>query len=274
MRTALIYHVGDGLSGDGLARWLGSFSDLAGVVAIAEPHRRLWKRIRREWQRSGPWRFLDVLAFRLYYKARLGRADRAWAAAALERLRATYPAPAAPAPVPELRVASPNTPEAEAFLRQCAPDLVIARCKSLLRKSVFTIPRHGTFVMHPGICPDYRNAHGCFWALAEGDVGNVGMTLLRIDEGIDTGPVFGHYRCDFDAANDSHVVIQEKVVLDNLGALRDKLIEIDSGRATPVDTTGRPSREWGQPRLTAYLRWRRAARAARRASDAPGPALS
>ncbi len=262
MRTALIYHVGDALSGDGLARWLASFSDLVGVIAIAEPHRRLWKRIRREWQRSGPLRFLDVLAFRLYYQARLARPDRAWEAAALDGLRTAFPAP--DSPPAELRVASPNSPEAEAFLRARAPDLIIARCKSLLRKGVFTIPRHGTFVMHPGICPDYRNAHGCFWALAEGDRANVGMTLLRIDEGIDTGPVFGHYRCEFDAVRDSHVVIQNKVVLDNLAALREKLLEIDSGRATPVDTSGRPSREWGQPRLTAYWRWRRAARARRR----------
>ncbi len=258
MRTALIHHVGDELSGEGLARWLASFSDLVGVIAITEPKSRLWKRIRREWRRSGPLHFLDVLAFRFYYKARLAKADRAWEAEALARLRSTYPSPAPPPPV--LRTGSPNSPEAEAFLREHIPDLVIARCKSLLREQIFTIPRHGTFVMHPGICPDYRNAHGCFWALAEGDRDNVGMTLLKIDAGIDTGPVFGHYRCDFDPVKDSHIKIQAKVVLDNLEALREKLLEIDRGTAAPVDTTARPSREWGQPWMSAYLRWRRLAR--------------
>jgi folate-dependent phosphoribosylglycinamide formyltransferase PurN len=264
MRTALIHHVDDDLNGDGLARWLGSFSDLAAILAIAEPRARLWKRIRREWRRSGPFRFLDVLAFRLYYKARLARADRVWEADALARLRADYPT--VPPTTPRLVTSSPNSPEAEAFLRAAEPDLVIARCKSLLRKQVFTIPRNGTFVMHPGICPDYRNAHGCFWALAQGDFDNVGMTLLRIDEGVDTGPVFGHYRCSFDPSRDSHVVIQNKVVLDNLGVLQAKLLQIDRGEATPVDTSGRPSRAWGQPWLSAYLRWRRLAR---RTSERP-----
>ena len=47
--------------------------------------------------------------------------------------------------------------------------------------------------MHPGICPEYRNAHGCFWALANRDLNKVGMTLLRIDKGVDTGPTFGYY---------------------------------------------------------------------------------
>jgi hypothetical protein len=257
MRTALIYHAGDSLNGEGLALWLASFSDVVGLVEIAEPGRRRWQRIRRQWRRGGLFGLLDVLAFRLYYRLRFARADRRWEEAALARLRATYPAPAQPPPI--LRTPSPNSPEAEAFLRRQAPDLVLARCKSLLARRIFSIPRHGTFVLHPGICPDYRNAHGCFWALAEGDLGNVGMTLLRIDEGIDTGPVYGHYRWEFDRRSASHIVIQNKVLLDNLDAVRDQLRAIDRGAATTLDTRGRPSREWGQPSLSAYLRWRRAA---------------
>ena len=59
--------------------------------------------------------------------------------------------------------------------------------------------------------------------------------------------------------------IQDKVVLDNLDALRDKLLAVAAGTATTVDTAGRPSREWGQPWLSAYLRWRRYARSRWRA---------
>ena len=47
--------------------------------------------------------------------------------------------------------------------------------------------------MHPGICPEYRNSHGCFWALARRDLDHVGATLLQIDEGSDTGPVYAYY---------------------------------------------------------------------------------
>ena len=67
-------------------------------------------------------------------------------------------------------------------------------------------------MLHPGICPEYRNAHGCFWALARRDLERVGMTLLRVDPGIDTGPVFLHGTYDFDEVEESHAVIQYRAV--------------------------------------------------------------
>jgi len=256
MRTVLICHAGDLLNEEGMARWLGSFTDLAAIITIDEPRSRLLRRLRNEWKRSGPIGLLDVMLFRFYYRARLATADRKWEQQILNQLRNTYPA----RPSQVLVTKSPNSPEVEAFLRELAPDLAIARCKTLLKKGIYDIPRCGTYVIHPGICPDYRNAHGCFWALARGDRENVGMTLLRIDEGIDTGPVFGHYYCGFDPVEDSHIKIQSKVVIDNFDALRAKLIEIANGTARVKDVSARPSRAWGQPRLSAYVKWKMAAR--------------
>src|SRR5205085_11503265 len=106
----------------------------------------------------------DVLAFRAYARLFLRRRDRAWEEAKLAELRERYPPLTAGTRV--LHAHSPNAPEAEAFLRGLAPDLVVARCKTLLKESVFAVPALGTYVMHPGVCPEYRNAHGCFWALA------------------------------------------------------------------------------------------------------------
>ena len=59
--------------------------------------------------------------------------------------------------------------------------------------------------------------------MANGDRGNVGMTLLRIDRGVDTGPVFGYFRVTPDA-RESHVVTQHRVVLEHLDAIRDTLL--------------------------------------------------
>lgn len=258
MKTALIYHVGDDLNGEGLTRWLASFSEVVAVVAIAEPKSRLWLRTKNELKRSGLIPVVDVFLFRLFYKFFLSKKDRKWEIQTLEEIRTRYPVPS-PLP-PTLVTATPNSPETEAFLKEHTPDIVVARCKFLLKKRIFRIPSKGTFVMHPGICPNYRNAHGCFWALANNDTENVGMTLLKIDTGIDTGPVYGYYTCSFDSFQDSHIKIQAKTVLDNLDSLQEKFIDIYNGTATTIDTTGRPSGEWGQPWLTAYLRWKRRAR--------------
>ena len=256
MRTLLICHEGADLDREGLARWFGSFSTFAGTVVIREPGGRLRKRIAREVKRVGWLRFLDVLAFRVYLPADAG-GGRPRVGAPRTRSAARAGIPQRP-DAPEIIVSSPNSAEAQAFIAAQQPDLVIARCKTLLSERIFSIPSLGTFVMHPGICPEYRNAHGCFWAMATGDRANVGMTLLRIDNGVDTGPVFGYFRVEADPA-ESHVVTQHRVVLDHLDAIRDKLLEIEAGTAAPIDTTGRKSAAWGQPWLTAALRLRRSA---------------
>lgn len=257
MKTILICHDGAQLDHVVLTHWLGSFSDLVGLVVVHEPVTRLWRRIRREVGRTGILRFLDVLAFRAYYSAFVAVGDRRWLHDEIARLRLdseTVPS------LPVLNTPSPNSVEARSFIEELQPDVILARCKTLLKEDVFSIPKLGTFVMHPGICPEYRNAHGCFWALANRDLDRVGMTLLRIDRGIDTGPVFGYYSCPFDEARESHIVIQQRMVLENLDTLRDKFIEIFNGTAKPLSVEGRSSASWGQPWLTKFISWKYRAR--------------
>ncbi|MBM4076189.1 MAG: formyl transferase, partial [Planctomycetes bacterium] len=241
-RTVLICHADDLINREGLARWMASATKLVGIIVLEEPPTRMKKRIHREIQRVGLFRFLDVLLFRLYYKLFLAKRDRRWEQKTLQELGERF------APIDDsvkvLHSSSPNTPDVESFLNERQPDIVIARCKSLLKQNIFSIPTSGTFVMHPGICPQYRNAHGCFWALAQNDRSNVGMTLLKIDKGVDTGPVYGYYRYDYDATAESHHVIQHRVVLENLDDLAAKLVEIHQGKATAIDTRGLPSGEW------------------------------
>lgn len=260
--VVLMCHAESRLNREGLARWLASFTDLIGMVIIEETHSDQRARIRRELKRVGFLRMLDVLAFRVYYRGLFAKADDAWLQQRIDDLVRRYPQP--PSTLKVLRTADPNSPEVEAFLADLAPDLMVARCKRLLKARIFSRPAKGTFVLHPGVCPEYRNSHGAFWALARGEVDKVGLTLLQIDNGVDTGPVYGYFSCAFDAARDSHLVITMRLVLDNLDALREALLQIHAGTARPIDTTGRRSGTHGQPWLTSYLAWRRRAKRAPR----------
>lgn len=261
--TVLICHAESRLNRQAVARWLASFSNLAGIVVIDEQGTRTRSRVRHEVRRIGWLRFLDVIAFRVYYGLILGRRDARWLADALDAVERRY------APVSDstrvLVTPDPNSAEAREFLQGLAPDLAIARCKRLLKPEIFGIPRLGTFVLHPGICPEYRNAHGAFWALAENDLDNVGLTLLKVDPGVDTGPVYGYFRCALDETRESHIVLMTRLVIDNLDAIRDRLLEVVAGTARPIDTTGRRSAVWGQPWLSRYLRWKTQARRRQRA---------
>lgn len=271
VKTLLICHNDAALHHEGIARWLASFSQLSGILIVHEKRATLWRRAKRELRRVGACRFADVVGFRLYYRLFLARADRAWEERALENMEERYPLVGND--TPEFRTSGPNSAEAEDFIRGCAPDVVLALCKTILKPRIFSIPTRGTFVLHPGICPEYRNSHGCFWALVKNDVHKVGTSLLRIDAGVDTGPVYGYYTYPYDELLESHVVIQHRAVVENLDALRLKLTEIYRGMAAPIDTTGRVSATWGQPWLTSYLKWKHNAKR-RRIHESPRTALS
>lgn len=259
MRTVLICHHDNPVNRQALPGWMASFSELAGVIVITETRARRLRRLRFEWRRSGG-RTLDVFAFRLYYRLVLAGRDRRWVDHQVRELQSRYPPPGPEVPVHH--TSDPNDGVTRTFLEGIAPDLVLARCKTLLRREIFDVPAAGTVVLHPGICPEYRNAHGCFWALVRRDTARVGATLLRIDEGVDTGPVIAYYRTAIDERKESHVVIQHRVVLDNLAEIAVDLKAVAQGTTSPIDTSGRESMTWGQPRLSDYLRWRWAARRA------------
>jgi len=256
MRTVLICHTDDDFDRVGLAAWLASFSELAGVVVLEETPQQKRARVRREIRRVGWLRFLDVVAMRLYHRLALAHRDHAWTRNALSRIQERY---GTPPNIATMTASDVNDEAVTRFVTQAAPDIVLARCKQLLKKRLISIPRVGCFVLHPGICPEYRNAHGCFWALSQRDLERVGMTLLKVDAGVDTGPVYGYYSYPFDERRESYVVIQYRVVLENLDRIAERLGEIDRGTASVIDTRNRHSDAWGQPWLSRYLRWQRAA---------------
>jgi folate-dependent phosphoribosylglycinamide formyltransferase PurN len=257
-RVVLMCHEGDRIDTEGLAAWIASSMDLVGIIKIREKPDRMRQRVRSEIKRVGWLRFLDVLAFRAYYRLFWGRRDRAWIEAETRRLKERYPAESTS--VMTLVTADPNSTAVKAFLHWLKPDLMLARCKSILRQDVFGLPSHGTYVLHPGICPEYRNAHGCFWALVNRDKQRVGMTLLRVDPGVDTGPMLLQCSYDYDEVKESHTVMQYRVVTENLDAIADKLKAAWRGLLDPLPVKERKSAVWGQPWLSAYLRWKSAAR--------------
>jgi methionyl-tRNA formyltransferase len=233
--------------------------NLSGIVEIRGDGRRLWRVARREIKRNGLAAFADVLAFRAFAKFAQQRDDARWTEREIARLQQAYPARIDN--VPRLTVSDPNSDEAREFIARLAPDVIVARCKFILKPSIFNLARHGAFALHPGICPEYRNAHGCFWALANRDLERVGMTLLRIDAGVDTGPILMHASCEFNELTESHARIQQRVVTENLDRIAAALTDVVAGVAPPPPSTAhRTSATWGQPRLSTYLRWKRAAR--------------
>lgn len=134
---------------------------------------------------------------------RLRRTYQYYGPAGLLRLvRARLPRPLAPRPAPGIadaiaqRVPSAvhahypdlHAPECLAHVRALRPDLGIVFACYRLQRSLFSIPRLGTLNLHLGKAPDFRGSSPGFYELLAG-VGEVGVTVHRVDDGLDTGPV-------------------------------------------------------------------------------------
>ena len=82
-----------------------------------------------------------------------------------------------------------NTPPTAELLRKLDLDLLIVSHGPILKPEIFNIPRLGTINIHLGYAPHYRGEDSIFWPLYYGDYEHIGVTIHRIDAGIDTGPI-------------------------------------------------------------------------------------
>ncbi|MCP4681255.1 MAG: methionyl-tRNA formyltransferase [Desulfobacterales bacterium] len=75
------------------------------------------------------------------------------------------------------------------IIRGKTPDLlIIVAFGQILRKNLLDIPKWGTLNVHASLLPKYRGAAPIHWAILNNET-KTGLTAMRMDEGLDTGPV-------------------------------------------------------------------------------------
>ena len=82
---------------------------------------------------------------------------------------------------------SVNDSECLAFLTELNPDLIIVNGTRIINSKVLESTSALFINTHVGITPQYRGVHGAYWALVKGDNENCGVTIHKVDRGIDTG---------------------------------------------------------------------------------------
>jgi len=95
-------------------------------------------------------------------------------------------------PIPEdlvHKVSSVNDAKTLAILQECSPDLVIVHGTRIISKKLLQQINCPFINIHAGITPRYRGSHGAYWALANNDKENCGVTVHLVDAGIDTGNI-------------------------------------------------------------------------------------
>ena len=91
--------------------------------------------------------------------------------------------------IPVEQPESLKSPEAQARLREHAPDLMVVIAYGLiLPRKVLAIPRLGCWNVHASLLPRWRGAAPIQRAILAGDP-ETGVCLMQMEAGLDTGPV-------------------------------------------------------------------------------------
>lgn len=149
------------------------------------------------------------------------------------------------------RVPSVNAPECRALLARLNPAVVAVYGTRILKPATLACVAAPFINYHAGINPKYRGQHPGYWALAEGDVENAGVTIHLVDEGVDTGSVLYQTRVMFapedTIASYQHVQAAHAIPL-FVRAIEDAKAGCLSPRAVDL-----PSRQYFPPTLWGYL---------------------
>lgn len=88
-----------------------------------------------------------------------------------------------------------DEPAFEARLGALEPDLfVTAAYGAILPPSLLALPRLGAVNIHASLLPKYRGAAPIQAAIVQGET-ETGVTLMRMDEGLDTGDILAQLTC-------------------------------------------------------------------------------
>ena len=115
--------------------------------------------------------------------------------------------------------------------------LVVAAYGLLLPRAVLDWPRHGCVNVHASLLPRWRGAAPIQRALLAGDF-ETGITLMRMDAGLDTGPMLDVARIAIDAVETAGS-LEAKLAALGAHRLSDYLRRLAAGQA--VDAIAQPS---------------------------------
>ena len=122
--------------------------------------------------------------------------------------------------------------ESKAALRALKPDLIVVVAYGLiLPQAVLDIPEYGCWNVHASLLPRWRGAAPIQRAIEAGDT-RTGVCLMRMEKGLDTGPVLLTQALDIgpdETAGQLHDRLAElgaRVLADGLGLLRAGLLPV------------------------------------------------
>lgn len=138
--------------------------------------------------------------------------------------------------LPLLQVERVGADEAVGAFRSLAPELgILADFGQLIPQVILDIPRLGIMNVHPSLLPRHRGATPIPATILAGDR-VAGVSIMRMDAGLDTGPVVATRSWDLDGTEDAPA-LESRAAKEGVALLEQVLPGVLSGRhaGTPQD---------------------------------------
>lgn len=119
------------------------------------------------------------------------------------------------------------------YFKRLAPDAVaIIAYGQIVPARLLEIPRLGWINVHASLLPKYRGAAPINWAIANGEK-RTGLTTMRIDAGLDTGPTLLKFETDI-GPDETAPELSSRLADAGAPLIVETLRKLERGEITPV----------------------------------------
>ena len=123
-----------------------------------------------------------------------------------------------------------NSTESINKLKELSPDcIIVIAFGQILKKEILNIPGYGCINIHASLLPKYRGAAPINWAIINGEK-ETGITIMEIDEGLDTGDMLSYREIpikeddDSESIHDKLSILGSLLIVETLEDLKNKAI--------------------------------------------------
>lgn len=138
-------------------------------------------------------------------------------------------------------------------IKSFAPDLLISIAgNEIFRKKLIDLAPFGCLNLHTGFLPKYRGLMPTFWALKNNEK-KIGITVFKVDEGIDSGPILVQKSVDIDLRIQSELIRKTKSI--GIDCIVEAVNLIDTGKAIYKSNDDLNSSYYGFPKRSDVIKF-------------------
>jgi phosphoribosylglycinamide formyltransferase-1 len=220
--------------------------EISAIISVKRSSR--WSLFRRRTKKLG-WKMSIGQLFFVFYLKLFSWGEASRRRQLIQQLGLN---PAEPVDQTRFHAESVNSELVVTTINQIEPDYVLVYGTAIIKKNILSRINAKIVNIHAGITPKYRGVHGGYWALANDDADNFGVTLHYVDAGIDTGEIISQARTK-PVSGRFNLYVYEQIQL-AIPMVIDFFTTGNSDNRKVNSQTPVQSKLWSHPTLAEYLR--------------------